>query len=146
MTVGIYRPRTQPDIGNRCYLGPWDRVAFFTDGVTDAVTYAKFHPRVVYVFESQDVVNVWDMTNTGVLDQLCQCAEQCDLLTAVITKFAAIDKGANRSFESDMFHLLETTMRDQQVHGFFRRTFSSSLNRAAGEYALYRAFVPAHIL
>ncbi|EFJ41591.1 hypothetical protein VOLCADRAFT_107644 [Volvox carteri f. nagariensis] len=120
---------------------PNDKVAFFTDNVTDAVTYAKFNPRAVYVFEPQHV-NVWDMTNKDVLYQLCDYARKCDLPDDVITKFAAM---GNRSFESDMFHLLETTMRDEKVHGFYRETFSSSLNRVAGEYALYRAILPDHI-
>ena len=62
-----------------------------------------------------------------------------------IDGFVALDAAANIPFERDAFTLLEQTLLRHGIHGFFRRTFSSTLNKNAEEYDIYRIQVPDYI-
>lgn len=118
------------------------RMVFFTDDVHEAVAYAKHKPRAVYIFDVLEPMKVIDLTDITTIKVLEEIALTCNIPPAVITKFAALDEAANTAFEHDVSYLLHDIMCDNSLAGFFRRTMSSTLDRPATEYDIFRVLIP----
>jgi hypothetical protein len=120
-------------------------VAFFTPNLEEAAKYAKHDPRTIYIYESNIDMKVIDLTKDTSINALQDLAARIELPRRLITDWAAKDIAANVPFEDDMFTLLSITMFQKCIHGFYRRTVSSTLGRSAVQYDIYRCHLPDHI-
>lgn len=109
---------------------------------TEAVQYAKYSPRIVYIFEPSEPLRVIDMTISKNIEEFKKIMIECNIPSNFITTFSSEDSGSNKNVEDDVFNLL---LGIGGIHGFYRMTHSSSLNAKVGEYDIYRSFVPDHI-
>ncbi|KAJ1398414.1 hypothetical protein B484DRAFT_458517 [Ochromonadaceae sp. CCMP2298] len=121
-------------------------VAFFTPKVDEAVSYAKYSPNAVYVFRSEGL-RVFDMTCRSTILTFQAMFHGLGWPVQFITLFAAQNIAANPGFETDMFNLMHDVIIEHKLElsGFYRVTRSSTLDKNAEEYDIYRSRIPDYI-
>ena len=117
-------------------------MAFFSDDVDEALQYAKHPPTIIYVFHPSEVLKVVDMTTLNNINIFETISKSCQIPPVFISQFASTNAAANKNVEDDFFNMMQAV---GEIHGFYRTTHSSTLGKVAGEYDIYRKFVPPHI-
>lgn len=124
---------------------PSDIVAFFTSELQVALRYAKFPPQAVFVFSPTEQLTLFDLTCSTTINTLENIAVTSGIPKECISCFVSLDVTAQPGLEDDMFRMFQASCLQAGVHGFHRRTFSSTLNSSVEEFDIYRTFVPSHI-
>lgn len=99
----------------------------------------------MHIFTPDQALRVFDMTSDKNVELFRSIAESCGIPAQFVNMFASTNVGANKNMEDDFFALMQCLDVRVGVHGFYRETDSSTLGKVAGEYDIYRSFVPSHI-
>ena len=91
-------------------------------------------------------LKVWDLTDPNNKKLLIACGngnEWSGGYSEFVNQVIALDSAANRSYEDDMFNILHQLVVGKKIdiHGVFRRTYSSTLQKNAEEFVIFKEYV-----
>jgi hypothetical protein len=125
---------------------PSGLVAFFTESLGEAEVYARNRPYVIHIWHADSEKQVIDMTNAQNWNIFTEVASKSGVPKGVVSGFISYNTAANPSHENDMFLLMKEALQElDDIVGFYRVTFSSTLDKNAPEFSIYRTSVPVYI-